>query len=112
MCKVSVILPSYNVGKYIRECLNSVVNQSLQEIEIICIDAGSTDGTRDIILEFADRDERIRLIDSEKKSFGYQENLGIALAKGEYIGFVETDDYVRTDMCEVLYNAADRKSVV
>lgn len=111
MCKVSVILPSYNVGKYIRECLNSVVNQSLQEIEIICIDAGSTDGTRDIILEFADRDERIRLIDSEKKSFGYQENLGIALAKGEYIGFVETDDYVRTDMCEVLYNAAKQHNL-
>lgn len=106
MCKVSVILPSYNAGRYIRECLDSVVNQTLQDIEIICVDAGSADGTREIILEFADKDARIRLIDSEKKSCGYQENLGIAIAKGEYIGFVESDDYVSEDMFETLYHAA------
>lgn len=111
MCKVSVIMPSYNVGRYIRECLKSVVNQTLQDIEIICVDAGSTDGTREIISEFADKDVRIQMVDSEKKSCGYQENLGIAIAKGEYIGFVETDDYVEPDMFEVLYNEAKQHNL-
>lgn len=106
MCKVSIIMPSYNVVKYIRECLESVVNQTLRDIEIICVDAGSTDGTREILAEYANRDSRIRIVDSEKKSFGYQENQGIALARGEYVGFVETDDYVKENMFEVLYDAA------
>ncbi len=111
MCKVSVIMPSYNVAKYIGECLESVVNQSLQDIEIICIDAGSTDGTREILAEFAKRDSRIKIVDSDKKSFGYQENQGIALARGEYIGFVETDDYIEKNMFELLYDAAKKNNL-
>lgn len=103
MPKVSIILPSLNVAGYIRECIESVVNQTLSDIEIICIDAGSTDGTCEIIKEYADKDERICLIHSDKKSYGYQINLGMDMAKGEYLGIVETDDCVEPDMYEVLY---------
>ncbi|WP_049945090.1 glycosyltransferase [Butyrivibrio sp. AC2005] len=103
---ITVIMPSYNVSNYIEECLLSVIGQTLHEIEILCIDAGSTDGTREIIKKYEKIDNRIKLIDSEKKSVGYQENIGIASAKGEYIGFVETDDYICEDMYEKLYKHA------
>ena len=96
--KVSVIMPSLNVGKYIRESLTSVCNQTLKEIEIICVDAGSTDGTLEIIKEFAASDKRIKVIHSDKKSYGYQMNVGIHEAQGDYIGIVETDDAVLGDM--------------
>lgn len=104
--KISVLMPSYNVAKYIRECIESVVSQTLSEIEILCIDAGSTDGTLEIIREFEKNDDRISVVCSEKKSYGYQMNLGIRLAKGEYIGIVETDDYIDRNMFGVLWNAA------
>ncbi len=106
MPKVSVILPSLNVAGYIRECIESVVNQTLSDIEILCIDAGSTDGTCEIIKEYADKDSRIRLIHSDRKSYGYQINLGMDMAEGEYLGIVETDDCVEPDMYEVLYKTA------
>ena len=101
--KVSVIMPSLNVAQYIRECMDSVVNQTLGEIEIICVDAGSTDGTLEILQEYAVSDDRVRIINSDKKSYGYQMNLGIAAAQGEYFGIVETDDYVSHNMYEELY---------
>ncbi len=103
---ISVIMPSLNVAKYMRECLESVLNQKLREIEILCVDAGSTDGTLEILEEFALKDSRIRIIKSEKKSYGYQLNIGISVAKGEYIGIVETDDYIDVSMYETLYNYA------
>ncbi len=106
MPKVSVILPSLNVAAYIRECIESVINQTLSDIEILCIDAGSTDGTCEVIKEYAEKDKRVRFILSEKRSYGYQINLGIDLARGEYIGIVETDDSVEPDMYETLYKAA------
>ena len=104
--KVSILLPALNVHEYIFECLNSVVRQSLKDIEVICIDAGSTDGTLDIIKEFMQKDDRIILIQSEKKSYGYQLNQGIIHSHGEYIGFVDTDDYIKNDMYEELYDCA------
>lgn len=106
MPKVSVILPSLNVAAYIRECIESVINQTLSDIEILCIDAGSTDGTCEIIQEYAAKDSRVRFIPSEKRSYGYQMNLGMELAQGEYIGIVETDDSVELDMYEILYQKA------
>lgn len=105
--KVSIILISYNVSKYIRECMESIVNQSLKEIEIICVDAFSIDGTREIIQEYMKKDSRIRMLDDTKRSCGYSYNLGIQNAKGEYIGFLETDDFVRLDMFERLYSLAN-----
>jgi len=101
---VSVILPSLNVAQYIRECVESVLNQALQEIEILCIDAGSTDGTLDILEEYALEDARIRIIKSDQKSYGHQVNLGIRAARGEYIGIVETDDFIDMLMYQKLYS--------
>lgn len=104
MPKVSVIMPSLNVAKYIGECMESVVKQTLSDIEIIVIDAGSTDGTLEILEEYASRDSRIKLLHSEMKSYGHQMNMGVRQATGEYIGIVETDDVIEADMFEVLYN--------
>ena len=107
-CRVSVILPSLNVAKYIDECLRSVSDQTLHEIEILCVDAGSTDGTLEIIKKYQSSDSRVQLIQSERKSYGYQVNLGIEEAIGEYIAILETDDYVDTDMYETLYMLAEQ----
>lgn len=101
---ISVIMPSLNVVDYISECMESVVAQTMQDIEIICVDGGSTDGTIDIIEEYALKDRRIKIIHSEIKSYGYQMNLGVAAARGKYIGIVETDDYIGRDMYEKLYS--------
>ena len=100
-------MPSLNVAAYIRECIESVVNQSLKEIEIICVDAGSTDGTLEILQEYAKKDERVRIINFPVKSYGFQMNLGIDTAQGDYIGIVETDDFVEPDMFELLLKAAE-----
>jgi len=112
MPKVSIIMPSLNVCEYIRDCLESVINQTLKDIEIICVDAGSTDGTLSIIDEYVVRGEgQIKLIVSEKKSYGYQMNLGMDAATGKYMGIVETDDFVLPDMFEQLYNLAEKYNV-
>lgn len=104
-------MPSLNVRDYIEEALNSVCNQSLKDIEIICIDAGSTDGTWDIIRKASVEDNRIRTYQSEVKSYGYQVNLGIEMAQGEYVAILETDDFVSLDMYGTLYKAAKRWDV-
>ena len=106
MPKVSIVLPALNVGKYIRQCIESVINQTLKDIEVICVDAGSTDGTLEILQEYVQKDSRVSLINSEKKSYGYQMNLGFAAARGEYLGIVETDDYADPEMFEKLYECA------
>ncbi len=107
--KVSIIVPSLNSIKYIHECIDSISNQTLKEIEIICIDAGSTDGTFEVLQEYEKKDKRLRVIVSDKKSYGYQINLGIKEAKGEYLGIVESDDYIKENMYESLYNIAKEK---
>lgn len=107
MVKVSVIMPSLNVQPYISECIESVVNQTLSNIQIICVDAGSTDGTLEILEEWAKKDDRIEIIHSDKKSYGYQVNLGFSAAKGEYVGIVETDDYIPENMYMRLYTVAE-----
>lgn len=109
--KVSVILPSLNVKRYIGECIESVRNQSLREIEIICVDAGSTDGTLELLKNYERKDSRIKVIISDRKSYGYQMNLGINAARGEFIGIVETDDFVPKEMYEELYLAAKKNTV-
>lgn len=103
---VSILMPSLNVGKYMRQCLESVMNQTFKNLEIICVDAGSTDGTLEIIEECAKKDSRIKVINSDIKSYGYQMNLGLAAASGDYIGIVETDDFCEPDMFASLYSAA------
>ncbi len=110
MTKITVIMPSLNVAPYIEECISSVENQTLTDIEILCIDAGSTDGTLAILQSHAENDSRIRIINSPAKSYGYQVNLGIREACGEYIDIVETDDYISDRMLEILYEAVSKYS--
>lgn len=109
MPKVTVLIPSLNVGSYIEECLGSVVRQTLSDIEILCIDAGSTDGTKECLEKFAANDSRIRLLSSEIKSYGYQMNLGLSAATGEYISIVESDDFIEPEMLQTLYDEARRE---
>lgn len=108
--KISIVMPSYNVGQFMDKCLGSVVNQTLDDIEILCVDAGSSDETLDIIERHAKDDSRIKLIHSDVKSYGYQMNLGISNAAGEYIGIVETDDYVEEKMFEALYDITQNRT--
>ena len=108
MPKISIIMPSLNVKKYITQCIESVLVQTLEDYEVICIDAGSTDGTKEMIEQYASKDNRIKLIKSEVKSYGYQVNMGIELAKGDYIAILETDDYIDGDMYRRLYEAAQQ----
>lgn len=109
--KVSIIMPSLNVEKYIEQCILSAINQSMREIEIICIDAGSTDKTLNIIEKYASMDDRIVIIHSDVRSYGYQVNVGIQKARGEYIAILETDDWVHEKMYETLYKSAKKNSL-
>ena len=106
MKKVSIILPIYNVSQYLRECLDSVVGQTLKDIEIICVNDGSTDDSLDIIREYAAGDERIVVITGPNGGYGKAMNKGLDRATGEYVGIVEPDDYVVPEMFEELYQAA------
>ena len=112
MPKVSVIIPVYNTEKYLEKCLNSVCNQTLKDIEIICIDDCSTDNSLNILKEYASKDERIKLIEfKENKGAAVARNIGIKEAQGEYIGFVDSDDYPETELFyEKLYNIAKEKN--
>ena len=107
MPKVSAIIPVYNTEKYLRKCLESVCNQTLSDIEIICINDGSSDGSSEILREFALLDNRVKIIDfKENKGVATARNAGMEVACGEYIGFVDSDDWMDLDFYEKLYNAA------
>lgn len=104
--KVSIVVPTYNVEMYLRECLDSLINQTLTDIEIICINDGSTDNSLEIIKEYAQNDKRIKIINKQNTGYGHTMNVGIDAATGEYLGIVEPDDYVAVDMYETLYKTA------
>ncbi len=104
--KVSVIIPIYNVEQYLDECLNSVINQTLKEIEIICVNDGSTDNSLQIIQKYQETDDRIIVISNENNGYGYAVNQGIKSSTGEYVGIVESDDVILPDMYEELYNVS------
>lgn len=101
--KISIIIPTYNSEKYISTCIESAINQTLKEIEIIIGDGGSTDSTIEIINEYAKYDERIIVLCNLGAGYGESMNEGIRIAKGEYIGIVESDDFVKENMFETLY---------
>ena len=110
--KVSVIIPVYNVEKYLRECLDSIVNQTLKEIEIICVDDGSADNSLKILQEYAAKDSRIILIVSKQNNGGgWARNQGLKIAQGEYLGFVDGDDFCATDFCEKMYTASKQRDL-
>ena len=104
--KVSVIVPIYNVEKYLRQCLDSIVGQTMRDIEIILVNDGSTDDSPAIIEEYAKKDPRIKVIDKANGEYGKACNDGIDAATGEYIGLVESDDWIEPDMYETLYKIA------
>lgn len=102
--KVSVIIPVYNVEKYLKECLDSVVNQTLKDIEILCINDGSTDNSLAILKEYEKQDDRIKIIDKKNEGAGAARNLGLKTAIGDYILFFDSDDYMDSTTIEILYN--------
>lgn len=106
MAQVSIIIPVYNTEKYLRECLDSVVNQTFHDIEVICINDGSVDLSGAILDEYALVDPRIKVIHKENGGYGRAMNIGIDMATGEYIGIVEPDDYIESNTVEILYNTA------
>ncbi|MBQ8886916.1 MAG: glycosyltransferase [Candidatus Gastranaerophilales bacterium] len=107
MPKVSIIIPFNNVEDYIKQCLDSVLSQTLKDIEIILVNDASTDKSRKIVQKYADKDKRIKIIDlEERKGQGFARNRAIEVATGEYIGFVDSDDFIETNMFEELYEKA------
>lgn len=103
---VSIVVPCCNVEKYLDKCLGSIVNQTLKEIEIICINDGSKDGTLNIIKKYAVKDNRIVVVDKPNSGYGDSMNIGFSKARGRYIGIVESDDFIEPKMFETLYRTA------
>lgn len=107
--KVSVIVPVYNVEKYLDRCVESLQNQSLEEIEIILVDDGSPDKCPELCDGYAKKDSRISVIHKENGGLGYARNSGLKIATGEYVAFVDSDDYVSLDAFEKLYTEAKKE---
>jgi glycosyltransferase involved in cell wall biosynthesis len=104
--KVSLIIPVYNVEKYLKQCLDSVVNQTLKDIEIICVNDGSPDNSLNILREYEKKDKRIIIIDQKNQGLGAARNAGFSICKGEYIYFLDSDDWLELDALEELYSKA------
>ena len=109
--KVSVIIPVYKVEPWLRECMDSVINQTLKEIEIICVDDGSPDNCGKILDEYASKDNRITVIHQKNQGVSVARNTGLELAHGEYITFVDSDDYIELDTYEKTYQLAKKDNV-
>ena len=111
--KISVIIPIYNTEKFLKECLNSVINQSLKNIEIICINDGSTDNSNNIIEKFKKSDKRIISLNQKNQGSGISRNRGINISKGKYISFLDSDDmYYDNFALEYLYNSAKKNKAI
>jgi len=108
--KVSVITPFFNGLPYLEECVNSVLAQTLPEIEVILIDDGSTDGSGELADSFAKKDSRVRILHQTNKGVSSARNAGLAIAQGDYIGFVDADDYIEPEMYEKMFSAASEKA--
>lgn len=108
---VSILVPCYNVSKYLKECLDSIVHQTYPYLEIICINDGSTDNTLDIIETYAQHDSRIRIINKPNSGYGASMNQGLDMATGEFVGIVEPDDFIELDMFESLLKEAIDKDL-
>ena len=104
--KVSIIVPVYNTEKYLEQCIGSITSQTIREIEIIIVDDGSREECAKLCDSLAKTDDRIRVIHKENAGPGFARNTGIEAASGEYIGFVDSDDYIKPETYDVLYNAA------
>ena len=104
--KISIIVPIYNVEKYLARCITSLLNQTLSDIELILVDDESPDSCPQLCDNYAQKDKRIKVIHKKNGGLGYARNSGLDIANGEYIMFVDSDDTIEQDSCELLYNAA------
>lgn len=111
MVKVSVLVPIYNVEKYLSQCLESLIHQTLSDIEIICVDDGSTDRSSQILDEYAQRDHRIKAYHKQNTGYGSTMNVALDHATGEYVAILESDDFAEPDMMESLYHKAIKTQV-
>lgn len=109
--KISVLVPIFNVEKYLAHCLDSLLHQTLKEIEIICINDGSTDASLDIIKSYAKKDKRVVLLNKENTGYGDSMNRGLSLARGKYIAVLESDDFAELNLLEILYSTAEKYSL-
>src|SRR5690625_2816139 len=101
--QISIIVPVYNVASYVQQCLDSILDQTFKGFEVIVINDGSTDNTGEIIDKYTKKDRRVKAIHQSYGGVSSARNIGIELATGEYIGFVDGDDYIKKDMFETLY---------
>lgn len=108
MAKISVIIPVYNTERYLRECLDSVVNQSFQDIEIICVNDGSTDHSAEILNEYAQKDSRIQIVSQVNQGLSAARNAGLDVATGAWITFIDSDDALPHDALKILYAVAEK----
>jgi glycosyltransferase EpsH len=106
--KISIIVPVYNVEKYLKQCLDSLVHQTFKNIEIICINDGSSDSSSKILNEYEIRCDRIIVINQVNYGVSVARNTGLDIARGEYLMFVDSDDWIDLDMCSVMYNIAQK----
>jgi glycosyltransferase involved in cell wall biosynthesis len=106
--KVSIIVPVYNAEKHLQKCLDSLINQTLKDIEIICVNDGSTDSSLEILEKYASKDKRITIVNQKNQDRGTARNNGLKISKGEYVGFVDNDDWISKDYFEVLYTNAKK----
>ena len=103
--KISVIVPVYNVEKYLEKCLDTILAQTFSNIEIICVNDGSTDDSRKILSEYAQKDSRIKIVDKKNGGLSSARNAGMKVAQGEYYSFIDSDDWIDETMLEKLYNS-------
>lgn len=111
MVEISVIIPCYNVQEYLEECLDSVINQTFRDIEIICINDGSTDNTLNILEKYAKDDDRIRIINQDNSGLSVSRNVGLDAANGKYICFIDSDDYFDLNAFREIYDLSEEKSL-
>lgn len=107
---ISIVVPVYNTSPYLKECLDSATNQTLKDIEIICINDGSTDNSYEILKQYANQDSRITVIDQQNSGVSVARNTGILNANGEYVLFLDSDDILCLDTCETIYNMAKQNN--
>ena len=107
--EISVIVPIYNVEHYLSRCIDSIINQSFYNMEIILVDDGSTDGSSSLCDYYAERDGRIRVIHQQNYGLVLARKVGIQNAVGKYVGFVDADDWIEPDFYEILYNALEKE---
>lgn len=107
--EISVIVPVYNVENFVEDCLKSLINQTFKDIEIICINDGSTDKSLSILNKYAEQDSRVKVFSQENSGLSKTRNVGIDLAKGKYVAFVDSDDWVDVDFLEKLHSAVEKE---